>query len=266
MYGSSTAAVGHGAEADPSKRLEIVQNLALRAQGGLTFPEHGPLVAEALIKPFGQTMPDRATRDQFLALLIALFGDPRRYPGRWTRMREIETTIKRWLTEQTLRQFLDVVDEVAVERMWKYRRAFWEAIYAAELIDEAWVVFDPDGVRAARHTFGKQVEFAQFEDSVQSGQAVLLMRVGRGVVAEWSHTGKCIIWNDAEARGAPRLNKPEYAVRNLRAPFNASADITRAIFAVSHTNADRYGWQHKVANKIHQMTGVRIPQSSYTVK
>ena len=255
-----------GAEADPIRRLEIVQTLALRSTGGLMFPDHGPLIAEALIKPFGTAMPERATRDKFLALLIALFGDPRRYPGRWSRMREIEIVIRRWLTEQTLRQFLDVVDEVALEHMWKYRRAFWEAVYARELIDEAWVVFDPAGVKVARRTFGKQADFAQFEDTVLSGHAVLLMRVGRGLVVEWSHSGRCIIWNDAEARGAPRLNQSLYAVRTLRAPASARDDITSQVFAVTHQGSDRYAWQQKVSNKIHQMTGVRIPQSSYTAR
>ena len=259
--------LAEGGAGEPMKRLEIVRSLSLNARGELVFSEHGPLVANALLKPFGSSMPDKGTRDAYLGLLIGLFRDPRLHPGSWTRMREAEATIRRWLTEQTLRQFLDVVDEVALERMWKYRRAFWEAVYRTDLISEAWVVFDGSGAQVARRSFGKQIAFAEFDGGgAQAGQAVLLMRVGRGVVAEWSHNGRCIIWNDAEAPSAPKLNRMKYPVYDLRAPGSAINRPDAAIFAVSHMNAEGYGWQQRVAERIRHMTGVRIPESSYRVR
>ena len=177
--------------------------------------EQGPLVAEALVLPFGATTPDKTTRDKFLSLLIGLYRDPRLLPGGWgPRMRKTETIVRRWLTEQSLRQFLDIVDRVAVERMWKYRRAFWEAVYNSEIIQEAWPIFDADGAEEARRAFGKQVTFGQFQrggaKQIQRGHTVLLLRVGRGLVADWSHNGKCNIWNDAEAKGAPKLYNARY--------------------------------------------------------
>ena len=159
-----------GIEKDALKRLALVRNLALGPNDRLLFEDHAPLFANALLKPFDNTMPERVVRDPFLALLIALFGDPRISTVRWTRMKEAEDTVRRWLTEQSLRQFLDVVDKVAVEHMWKYRRAFWEGVYRLNLISEAWVVFDHAGANEARRAFGKEIMFADFSGMVQRGK------------------------------------------------------------------------------------------------
>ena len=249
----------------PAVRLSLVQGIALDGKRKLIFEPHGPLVANALVLPFAAAMPVKDVRDSYLSLLLDLFKDPRLPGNAWGGMPAAREIVRRWLTEQSLRQFLDIVDEVALERMWVYRRAFWEAIYRADLISEAWVVFDASGARAARRAFGKEVSFATFDGSVQSGHAVLLLRIGRGVVAEWSHNGKCHIWNDAEERTAPRLYRRSYAPNSLRSYGNDS--IHHSTFAVTHWPHDGpNSWQSKVANKLHQMTGIRIPSSSYKVK
>src|SRR5258706_2281895 len=96
-------------------------------------------------------------------------------------MREAATIVRRWLTKQSLRQFLEVVDQTADDRMWKHRRAFWGAVYDRGLISDAWVVFTPLGADVARRTFGKEISFATFDrGSVLKGQAVLLVPVSPG--------------------------------------------------------------------------------------
>ncbi|WP_316229209.1 EH signature domain-containing protein [Bradyrhizobium sp. SZCCHNR1070] len=256
-----------GKEPRHEVRLQWVRTFALRDVRELLFQEHGPLVANALLLPFGDTTPQEATADKFLAILLRLFGDPRSQPAKWTGMREAAAIVRRWLTKQSLRQFLEVVDRTAVAKMWKHRRAFWSAVYDRGLISDAWVVFSPLGEDEARRTFGKEISFATFNGgSVENGQAVLLLRIGRGVVAEWSHSGKCIIWSDAEARGAPSLHSRTYQPSTLRAPVDAYSDLAGPVFAISHSRPEHYFWQPKVAEKIHQMTGVRISQREYQVK
>ncbi|MFT3937635.1 EH signature domain-containing protein [Rhodopseudomonas sp.] len=253
-------------------RLEWVKTFALQNERELLFQEHGPLVAEALLLPFGNATPDEGVTDKFLAILLRLFGDPRSHPAKWARMREAAAIVRRWLTKQSLRQFLEVVDKSLVDqspdqRMWRHRRAFWGAVYDRGLIVDAWVVFTPLGAEVARRMFGKEISFATFgRGSVLRGQAVLLLRIGRGVVAEWSHSGKCIIWNDAEAQRAPSLHDTAYDAATLRSPYDAGATLSDPVFAITHGGADRYTWQSRVAEKIHQMTGVRIPQSEYQVR
>jgi hypothetical protein len=251
---------------DHEGRLEWVKSFALRDERSLLFEEQGPLVADALLIPFGNETPEESVSDKFLDVLLRLFGDPRIHPGRWVRMEEAAAIVRRWLTKQSLRQFLEVVDQVAVDRMWRYRRAFWGAVYDQGLISDAWVVFGQDGADVAREAFGKDISFATFDGSTgDQRHAVLLLRIGRGVVAEWSHYGRCIIWNDSGARGAPQLHARSYPPTSLRVSKRISSDLSNAIFAISHLNADRYYWQPVVAKKIHQMTGVRISQSEYQV-
>ncbi|MEH2510160.1 hypothetical protein V1291_001514 [Nitrobacteraceae bacterium AZCC 1564] len=253
-----------GAEKDPEVCLDLVQRVALDEHQKLIFDDHGPLVANALTLHF-ETPPRKSLQNRTIALLVSLFGDPRLPKSNWTRMPKAEEIVRRWLTELSLRQFLDIVDNLAIERMWKYRRAFWEAVLRSELIADAWVVFDPQGALAARRALGKAASFGTFDGSVQTGQAALILRIGRGVVAEWSHNGKCVIWSDAERRDAPQLYLSRYTPATLRSP-TASDDLNRPVFAVSHVSPDTYAWQTKVAAKIHQMTNVRIQQSQYTVR
>jgi hypothetical protein len=96
-------------------------------------------------------------------------------------MVEAAAIVRRWLTKQSLRQFLEVVGQTALARMWKHRGAFWGAVYDRGLISDAWVVFGPLGAAAARRTFGKEISFATFDSgSFEKGHAVLLLRIGRG--------------------------------------------------------------------------------------
>ncbi len=252
-------------EPEPMARLAMVRSLALKSDGKLLFEELGPLVVRALLTPFGKSTPSKSVRDSYLGLLLDLFGDPRLHPGRWTRMRDAEPIVKKWLTEQSLRQFLDLADRAAaaadpdVKHMWPERRKFWEAVYNAELISEAWVVFGPEGARLARRTFGDGASFGRFNrdgrKQVDSGHTVLLLRIGRGVVADWSFNGKCNIWPDAEDGGAPQLYRSVYSSDDVRMPHNVRSEVKSGPFSKSHLGS----WQRRVAEKLHRMTGVRVP-------
>ena len=261
-------AILRGIETDsnlgPIARLDLVKKVSLRNDKQLNFEDHAPLVANALILPFGISMPDKSAQEAYLPLLIGLFGDPRLHPGRWSRMREAEQNLKRWLARASLVQFLDVVDRVAKEHMWVFRRAFWEAVYRRELIDDAWVVFDGKGAAIAKQAFGDQLPFASLKGA-QDGQAVLLLRLRRGLVAEWSHDGRCVIWNNDEDRSAPRLYKTAYHAQELR-HATATDRVDGQVFSVSHNGSGTYRWQRKVADKIFQITGVNISQNEYEVR
>lgn len=180
-------------------------------------------------------------------------------------MRDAVPIVKKWLTEQSLRQFLDLADRAAaaadpnVKHMWPARRKFWEAAYKAELISEAWVVFGPEGARLAQRTFGDGASFGRFNRDgrkpVDSGHTVLLLRIGRGVVADWSFNGKCNIWTDAEDRGAPKLYGTVYSSDDVLMPNNVDSDVGAGPFSTLHSGR----WETRVANKLHRMTGVRVP-------
>jgi hypothetical protein len=252
-------------EPQPLARLALVRSLVLKPDGKLLFEELGPLVVRALLAPFGTSTPAKSVRDAYLGFLLDLFRDPRLHPDRWTRMRDVEPIVRKWLTEQSLRQFLDLADQAAasadpdLKHMWPARRKFWEAVYNAELISEAWVVFGPEGARLARRSFGDGASFGRFDRSgrkpVDSGHTVLLLRIGRGVVADWSFNGKCNIWPDAEDREPPKLYRSTYSSDDVLMPNNVSSDVRAGLFSTLHSSS----WQRRVAEKLHRMTGVRIP-------
>ncbi len=252
----------------PEVRLRDVELLALDERRALVFSDHAALVGRALLAPYLEAaMPVKAVRDRFLALLIELFQDPRLEPGRWTSMPDCEAVVRRWLTEQSLRQFLDIVDRVADQTMWRYRRAFWEAVQRAELISDAWVVFDSAGAGVARRTFGKTASFGTFSGGATDGQAVLLLKIGRGIVAEWSHTGKCNIWRDASDGGAPQMNQRVYAGSTLRSLSDRSDARGEWRFAsFVHSSSETYRWQGKVAGKLRDMTNTGLTQADYRVR
>jgi hypothetical protein len=265
--------LAEGGEPDHLKRLEKVERYALDERGEPTFDGLLGKIAEALLKPFGQARPEKTLRDRFLSLLLRLLGDPRvRSPkNKWHHVPPVLTGVVRgWLTEQSLRQFLDIVDVTAMERMWKYRRAFWEAVYDAGLISEAWVAFGPDGEQAARRAYGRDASFARLEKSgrhVEPGHAVLLLRIGDGIVADWSHNGKYNIWMDHADPSAPRLYKSRYGSDELRILEGAAGNYdTRTKVSRSHTSPDRYGWQNHVSDVLYRMTGVRVQPSTYQVR
>lgn len=256
----------------PSERLDLVRSTAISPERSLVFSDQGALVANALVLPFGQAVPEAGILDPCLSLLIGLFGDPRLRPGSWTSMQEAEIIVKRWLIRSTLVQFLEIIDQVArrgghedMRRMFKHRKAFWEAVYNMDLIQDAWVVFDQTGAAIARQLFGKDLQFARFEDGVQSGHTVLMLRIGDSLVVEWSHNGKCIIWNRHEASDAPRLYRSKYSAHELR-HHTANDVVGSSDFAVAHMGSDTLSWQRKVAEKLYRLTGKRIKESTYMVR
>ncbi|MBB3771997.1 hypothetical protein FHS55_002606 [Angulomicrobium tetraedrale] len=248
----------------PAERLDFLPLIALQGDPRrLTFPTHKSLLADALLLPYRAQPPEKAIKDRTLDLLTSLdeLGDPRTKSANWVGMPEAREIAISWLTEQALRQFLDVVEAVNPNPNWKYRRTFWEAMYERGLIREAWVVLDRVGANEAFRSFGHNARFARFTagGGIQSGHAVLLLRIGRGICAEWSFNGKCRFWVDADRAGAPKLYEPQYDGDFLRSGQRYAP--VEEIEHIPHTGEN--AWQHKAARRIASMTGARLSAREY---
>ncbi|MDQ0395548.1 EH signature domain-containing protein [Labrys monachus] len=247
------------------ERLEFIKRIAVKTDTHkLNFPTHKDLVANALLQPYVGREAEKTIKDRTLDLLIALegLGDPRTKSGNWVGIPAARDVAISWLTEQALRQFLDVVAAVNPNENWPYRRKFWEAMHSRGVISEAWVVLDGHGATEARRRFGSHARFGRFSPgsgSVQAGHAVLLLRIGGGVCAEWSFNGKCRFWVDATRVGAPKLYEPHYGADDLRLG-NRYAPVEE-ITHVRHTGES--AWQHKAAKQIHKMSGERFNPREY---
>ncbi|MGV8856107.1 MAG: EH signature domain-containing protein [Devosia sp.] len=259
--------LAQGRDMDHLTRLARIQRYAMTPEGNPIYGDQRPNLVEALLRPFGTGTVEKAVRDLFLKIVLSLMGDPRLKPGNWsfvpTALREM---VQRWLTEQSLRQFLDIVDRTADDGMWRYRRAFWEGVYDRGMIGDAWVAFGPDGHRMAKSVFGKSAEFAVLASEgrqVESGHAVLLLRIGNGVVADWSHNGKCNIWSSADSKTAPKLFKKTYGSDEIRIHKGTGNYETEDLLSLMHMSSPTYNWQGKVAERLRKMTGIRLQQSDY---
>lgn len=261
--------LGSGAEPDHMKRLDMVRSYALDSRNELVFKGLDLEIAEALMKPFLGKSPEKAIKDIFLNFIVSIFKDPRTYPGRWERFPQIKALVVSWLTEQSLRQFLDIVGLTVKDpsdaEMWRYRRAFWEAAHRKGIIQGAWVVFADDGARLARSRFGKNVDFGTFNGAgskqIQRTHAVLLLEVGQGVVADWSHNGKVNIWSDASERSAPRLYQKSYSSDDVT--ISKDDTDTSRYLVKTHSSPKTYSWQRVVADRIYRMTNTRLQPSDY---
>ena len=255
---------------EPDEQLQKIKTWGLRKDGTVAFEQHRGTLVDALVLPFVDPMPPKQARDNYLGFLVSKFGDPRLHSGRWTQMPASGRVVRRWLTDQSLRQFLDVLDDSALEHQWKYRRAFWESVYRKNLIAEAWVIFDKVGAQRAKLIFKTETPFARWEKGgskqIQSGQACLLLRIGRGIVAEWSHNGRCHIWHDVNDPTAPAMHREFYRSDEVMIGKGVTQRKGSQRAEIFHQNSKGYTWQTKIADEIAEMTGIRVHQREYEVR
>ncbi len=249
--------------------MEIIRNWTYR-EGKVRFERLRTAAVRAALDPFNDEMPDKGIRDAFLNLVLDLLHDPRSNPGRWTDCANSEKITRRWLTEQSLRQFFDVVDRVAKQDHWSYRRAFWNALYERQYIDSAWVVFEDKGAATAQNLFGQNLGLGRFDNGAgfQPGHSVLLMGIRGLTVADWSHNSPCSIWDESGGENGPKLYKGLYSVSELQKRHKGDDTeqnmISQGVFR--HHRSDPYRWQGFIAEYLRKRRGIVLKPSDYRVR
>ena len=251
----------HGANSDPLDRLKLVRRWTC-AGGTVRFESLKTAAVRAALEPFGDEMPGAMVRDAFLDFALQLLQDPRLYPGAWTDCPASEKIAWPWLTEQSLRQFFGVLEELDRNQQWAYRRVFWAALYRRGYIDGAWAIFECAGAQTVQRMFGQKAGFGCFE-GFQPGHSVLLLSIRGLIVAEWSHNNPCSIWDKADC--GPRLYQSRYSPSELRKPHRGDDTATnmasQGIFW--HSGAGRYRWQGRIAAYLRQRRGLDLDPADY---
>jgi len=242
--------------------LARIQRWSLNERQNFIYAAHRAAVADALVRPFATGTPDG--RDALSRFLVDRLGDPRTRPGAWIGAEEAASVVRRWLTEHSLRAFFDIIDSTVGDRTWTFRRSFWMGVFNEGLINEAWVVFGPSHIANAQADLGRG-NFGRFvaggSRQIEDRHAVLLMQVGNGIIADWSHNGRCNIWRDAGTRDAPRLFKMNYTSDDVRKDtmgIRAEAELN-AMDVFTHSGSENHLWQSRVAARLRAMTGRRVP-------
>lgn len=240
-----------------ARGLELVRRALEWAESGggdLQFPHRRAPVAEALLLPWRQSSPPKAVERTITAFLLKTFRDPRMQPTRWNGVDDAATNVfRRWLTGATLEAFVRVIEQVAEQDHWAYRKAFWMAYYGEGHVLDAWVVLGPEAKTISRQVADLKGQSAELIKPLQPNHSVLLLRIGDLVVADWSHNGKCRVWREGDRR-APKLYRARYEAGDLR----AAAD-----FEVAHHGSSTGAWQQKIHDHIRDLTGIRLSPWSY---
>lgn len=214
---------------------------------------------ESLLLPWISIEPPEDVKKKTQNLLIDMFGDPRLNSHKWHIDESAKSVIFRWLVKSSLEQFLKVVDELADDYQWEYRRAFWMGYYNKGVISDAWVAFARNGELevkrlAQQHSEDSWLSFGVLENYTNKDHAVLILKLGDITIADFSHMGKCRIWKTASL-DAPKLGQKSYTRKSLAMNFSDE---------FAHNSSVSFAWQRKIAEKIRQMTGINLAEQDYT--
>jgi hypothetical protein len=222
----------------------------------LLFESEKAALANALLLPWRQRPCSLPVRREVERFLLATLRDPRLHLGQWASVDDsAKIVMRRWLAENSLEQFLRVVDRVAPTYQWTHRRAFWNAYFKKGFVLDAWVAFGREGARLARSVSDgvgdEEMAYGELVRPPNIKQAVLFLRIGDLLVADWSHLGSVRIWR-RDNENAPELYAPHYGTSSLRQGCD---------FEDTH---DQHGhWQAQTHAFIERHTGIRLERSSY---
>jgi len=206
--------------------------------------------------PWQSNDPPEELRDYIRATLLKFLNDPRVQPAEWNGVSShAKGVMFRWLARASLDQFLAVVDQTAPGHQWEHRRAFWSAYIDRDFVSDSWVAFAPNGAARARQLARERDDTGMLSFGALRGasadQAVLLLRIGDLIVADWSHNGSLRIWRNADPQ-APKVHEHEqrYQATELR---------TECAYSKRHVP----GWQQSAAAFIRDHTGIRLMTAEY---
>ena len=235
----------------------------------LRFTDRRVDVIQALLSPWknNASFQNDELRENVKDLLIKHFKDPRMPTNRGKGWRFVdEDSLKlfyRWMIGESLEQFFSIIDAMALEHQWKYRKAFWKAYYDKGVLDEAWVAFGPEARYHARRLFGANFSAGELEGGSQSNQSVLIVKIKDLVLAEWSHNGKCRAWKSSD-RYCPSTYNPKYYGSSLKVPSMQIVDSYQQD-GISHQQSEYYNWQEKLADFIYDETGIRMQNRDFRI-
>jgi hypothetical protein len=212
-------------------------------------------IADTLLAPWQSTDPNLAVQLDLTDFFFKYYNHPRLRAGNWQYVSESAiATVMRWNARRTIDDFFKILDASAPVEQWSYRNAFWSSYVNRHHIFEAWPVFGRIATSKARSLFKGTSQEGQFGELVSGNpdQSVLLIRIDRLVIVEWSHNGQC--WILGDGRQSPKFYERVYLASELRG-FNSEG--------VRHDGKERGQWQGEVQNRIRDLTGIRMLPADY---
>jgi len=226
------------------------------SDGRFEMPQARRYFADAVLVPWQSSDPPEDLRDYIRATLLKFLSDPRVKRAEWNGVStHAKAVMFRWLARASLDQFLAVVDQTAPGHQWEHRRAFWSAYIDRDFVSDSWVAFAPTGAARATQLAHERDDAGMMSFGALRGastdQAVLLLRIGDLVIADWSHNGSLRIWQSADPL-APKVHEhqSQYQAVELRA---------ECAYEKRHVS----DWQQSAESFIRSHTGIRFRTAEY---
>ncbi len=218
----------------------------------LRFPEFAGRIADAFLLPFSEgAEPEPETQELIKSFFLEKYGHPEIDHGRWNSVAEdARQTMIRWVIKATFEAFFRILDHTALDDHWRYRRAFWGAYLQRGYITGVWLVLGSSASLKARQFLNPRYDkYGQLTGfNVASDHSVLLMEIGGLVFSEWSHNGKCRVWE---------VNDPD-APKRLRPLYSRDDLVYRPLDEFIHSHSESGSWQRKIASLICDYTDIQI--------
>lgn len=229
----------------------------------LYYQKYKSKLIESVLLPWKDANPGSDLKDFIQNKLISTFKDPRISQSAWLDVcDDAKRVLRKWLSRRSLEQFIQLINELARDDHWKFRKAFWTAYYDAGVVEDAWVVLTNSGHELARRkrilnddpTWDNHARFSTAP--ARADHSVLIMKIGNLTIADFSHDGKCRIW-DLNHPNTPDLYQKYYSKEEMMARCDFS-QTHHPQYDPQLYRTRQSSWQAKVAKQIAQRTGVEL--------
>ena len=170
----------------------------------------------ALLFPWQEESPSESIQSYLTESIVGAYGDPRLINGGvWSAFpQQPKSVLLRWLTQEDMRFFCDVITETQYHHHWPPRRDFWLRLFRNRRIDEAWVAFGGAAREHAKQIYkgtGAVNVDRRFARQLDRGgsTSLLIMRIGNKIVVDGCHSYKTHIFQ-ANDPAAPKLYQSTY--------------------------------------------------------
>jgi len=217
----------------------------------LRYPETAGKVGDAFLQPFRSKDPAQEILDIIKKFFLEHFGHPELDQGTWNSVSKTARDVMiRWVVQATFEAFFRLLDSTAQDDHWRYRRAFWGEYLKRGYISRVWLVLGDAARYRARRFISNYDRYGVFwGPGFSSDHSVLLFEIDNLIFSEWSHNGKCRVWESNDPDAPKRLCERYSREQLTQAPFDEFI----------HHHSESGSWQRKISETIRIYTGIHIP-------
>lgn len=153
-----------------------------------TYKNIFPPIADTLIQSVARA---DVGKQKCMEIFYRQLGDPRFGDSRhkWKEVSPSSRDIfSQWLSTEDLETFFEIINQTAVDSMWRYREEFWRA-YLPYIVKTK-IFLGNDAKRLAAQIKGDVNLKHGNLTGATANQSVFVFQIGRYVFSEWSHNGK----------------------------------------------------------------------------